>query len=164
MSRVKSPSAFEKLSTEHARKQLETLTKQLATLAQDWKESRRGAVLAMAASAMLSAALAKPQEMQAPLNDTKSTEVRIVSSEFRYAPAKVWVTAGRPVTLVLDNSGAETEHGIFLPAFGFRLMAKTGEINRKSVVFDKPGEYEFACDLPGHREAGMKGTLIVSAP
>jgi hypothetical protein len=50
-------------------------TKQLATLAQDWKESRRGAVLAMAASAMLSAALAKPQEMQAPLNDTKSTEV-----------------------------------------------------------------------------------------
>ena len=24
-----------------------------------------------------------------------------------------------------------------------------------------PGEYEFVCDIPGHPEAGMKGTLIV---
>ncbi|MGH6856597.1 MAG: plastocyanin/azurin family copper-binding protein [Methylocella sp.] len=28
-------------------------------------------------------------------------------------------------------------------------------------MIEKPGEYEFICDLPGHREAGMKGTLIV---
>jgi hypothetical protein len=67
--------------------------------------------------------------MPAPLNDTP-TEFRIVSTEFRYPPAKVWVKAGRPVTLVLDNSGAETEHGVMLPAFGFRLMAKAGEITR----------------------------------
>jgi len=30
-------------------------------------------------------------------------------------------------------------------------------------VFEKPGEYEYSCDLPGHRDAGMKGTLIVRA-
>jgi uncharacterized cupredoxin-like copper-binding protein len=45
----------------------------------------------------------------------------------------------------------------------FALEVEAGEIARKSIVFDKPGEYEFSCDLPGHREAGMKGTLIVGA-
>jgi uncharacterized cupredoxin-like copper-binding protein len=48
-----------------------------------------------------------------------------------------------------------------LPALGFRLQVKAGEIARKNIVFEKPGEYEFTCDLPGHSEAGMKGTLIV---
>jgi uncharacterized cupredoxin-like copper-binding protein len=107
------------------------------------------------------ATLAQAQEISASLNDTKPAEVRIVSTAFKYAPAKVRVAAGRAVTLVLDNSGAETEHGLFLPALGFRLQVKAGEIARENIVFEKPGEYEFTCDLPGHREAGMKGTLIV---
>jgi plastocyanin len=64
--------------------------------------------------------------------------------------------------LVLDNSQAETEHGIKMPAFGFYLIAKGGQVTRKTFIFDKPGE--FMCDLPGHQEAGMKGKLTVSGP
>jgi plastocyanin len=45
--------------------------------------------------------------------------VWIASTDFKFVPATVRVIAGRPVTLVLDNSQAETEHGINLPAFGF---------------------------------------------
>jgi len=113
----------------------------------------------------MSAARAQAPAITAPVasNEAKPLEVIIVSTEFKYVPAKVQVPAGRAVTLVLDNSGAETEHGIILPAFNFRFEVKAGEIARKSVIFDKPGEYEFSCDLPGHREAGMKGTLIVGA-
>ncbi len=107
------------------------------------------------------AAPAQAQEILARLNDAKPVEVRIVSTEFQYAPAEVVVPSGRAVTLVLDNSGAETEHGLFVPALGFRLEVKAGEIARKKAVFAKPGEYEFVCDLPGHLEAGMKGRLIV---
>ena len=118
---------------------------------------------AMATIPMVSAAWAQTEEIAAPVNETKPAEVRIVSTEFGYAPAKVMVIAGRAVTLVLDNSGAETEHNLFVPAFGFRLQAKAGETARKSTVFEKPGEYEYSCDLPGHRDAGMKGTLIVRA-
>src|SRR5580704_15888066 len=77
--------------------------------------------------------------------------------------AIVMVIAGRAVTLVLDNSGAETEHDLVVSAYGFRVQARAGETARKSTVFEKPGEYEYSCDLPGHRDAGMKGTLIVRA-
>ena len=88
-------------------------------------------------------------------------EVWVASTEFKYAPANVRVTAGRMVTLVLDNSGGETEHGLFVPGLGFRLQAKAGEIARKNILVEKPGKYDFDCDLPGHRDAGMTGTLIV---
>lgn len=32
----------------------------------------------------------------------------------------------------------------------------TGEVTPAA-----PGTYEFYCSIPGHREAGMKGTLVV---
>jgi len=110
---------------------------------------------------MLLAAPAQAEDILASLNDSTPAEVGIVATEFQYAPAKVRVAAGRPVMLVLDNSGAETEHGLFVPSLGFRLQAKGGEIARKRSVFEKPGEYEFMCDLPGHGDAGMTGTLVV---
>jgi nitrite reductase (NO-forming) len=119
----------------------------------------------LVAIAMSSAAVAQAQEITEPLalNEMQPAEIRIVSTEFKFVPAMVSVPAGRPVTLVLDNSGAETEHGIVLPAFNFRLDVKASEIAQRTFIFARPGEYEFSCDLPGHREAGMEGTLIVSA-
>lgn len=95
-----------------------------------------------------------------PLN-ANPAEVRIVSTEFRFSPATVLIAAGRAVTLVLDNRGAETEHGLFVPGLGFRLQAKAGEFARKSILVERPGKYDYDCDLPGHRDAGMMGTLIV---
>lgn len=124
---------------------------------------RFGVLLGPAAVAIGSAAGAQAQAVPATgLKDgTPPAEVRVVSTEFQYSPSKVRVAAGRPATLVLDNGGAETEHGIFVPALGFRLQAKAGEIAQTTLRFDKPGEYDFMCDLPGHREAGMLGKLIV---
>jgi len=117
--------------------------------------------LAIAALALATSARAQADLAPGARGDTPPAEIKIVSTEFKYVPARVWAVAGRPVTLVLDNSKAETEHGIFVPALGFRLMARAGEIVRTTTVFDKPGEFEFVCDNPGHREAGMKGMLIV---
>ena len=135
----------------------------------NWEDSGRHltasftVAFSLAAVAMLSVVRAQAQEtpVPSPLDEAKPAEIKIVSTEFKYAPAKIVIPAGRAVTIVLDNSRAETEHGIVFPAFGFRLDANAGEIVRKGFVFDKPGEYEFSCDLPGHFEAGMKGTLIV---
>jgi plastocyanin len=126
------------------------------------KASRRALFhFAIATLALVAAGHAKADITSAPSGASQPVEIKIVSTEFKYSPAKLWVAAGREVTLVLDNSGAETEHVIIIPAFGFRLTAAAGEIVRKTAVFDTPGDYEFSCDLPGHREMGMKGTLIV---
>lgn len=92
-----------------------------------------------------------------------ASEITIVSTEFKYHPNIVEVVAGQPVTLVLDNTQAATEHGIAVPALNFRLFARAGQVSRAIFVFPVPGRYAIVCDLPGHTEAGMKGTVIVAS-
>jgi plastocyanin len=99
---------------------------------------------------------------EAPGSD--AGEVWIASTEYKFVPATVRVIAGRSVTLVLDNSQAETAHSINVPAFGFYLVARGGRVTRKTFIFDEPGVYVFVCDMPGHQESGMEGKLIVNGP
>jgi len=91
------------------------------------------------------------------------TELRIVSTEFSFNPLSKPLIVGRPVIIVFDNSQGETEHSIAAPALGLRLFARAGEVVKKIHTFEKKGEFEFVCDLPGHLEAGMKGKLSVIA-
>jgi plastocyanin len=43
---------------------------------------------------------------------------------------------------------------------GFRLESNSGQSDQLKVDL-KPGKYTFFCDIPGHREAGMEGTITV---
>jgi uncharacterized cupredoxin-like copper-binding protein len=99
-----------------------------------------------------------------------------------YDPASIVVKVGEQVKIVLHNKGA-LDHEFMLDSVeknakhriamqknpemehddpnGRRLKpAGTSEILWK---FSKAGTFEFACLIPGHSEAGMKGVVIVSA-
>ena len=62
---------------------------------------------------------------------------------------------------LINNDGIE--HDVVFPEF----KAATDRVNRKGAssvtVFraDKSGEYAYFCSLPGHRQAGMEGKLVV---
>jgi uncharacterized cupredoxin-like copper-binding protein len=65
------------------------------------------------------------------------------------------------VTINFDNP-ASVPHGIGVKGNG--IDQKSGQImNSKTslTVNLKPGTYEFYCPVPGHEQAGMKGTLTV---
>lgn len=88
-------------------------------------------------------------------------KVTVVAREFAYVPNKITVKAGQPVQLVLDNKGV-IEHDFVVD----KLKVKTGIIQpgKTGAVTFTPrakGSFEFYCSVPGHREAGMKGTLVV---
>jgi plastocyanin len=121
-------------------------------------------VVAVSGAAAVTWTQAEENVLRREAPASNAGEVWVASTEFKFVPATVRVSTGRYVTLVLDNSQAETEHCIKLPAFGFYLIARGRQVTRKTFIFDKPGEYEFMCDLPGHQEAVMKGKLIVSGP
>jgi plastocyanin len=90
-----------------------------------------------------------------------TTAVTIKSSEWDFKPAQFEVPLSKPVTLTLDNTAGATEHAIAIAALGVRLTVPAGQILSKDYTFAKAGAYEFVCDLPGHTEVGMRGTLIV---
>jgi uncharacterized cupredoxin-like copper-binding protein len=67
------------------------------------------------------------------------------------------------VTITMANP-ASIPHGVAVEGNG---VDEDGQVVQKGgtstvTVTLKPGKYEFYCPVPGHRQAGMEGTLTVS--
>jgi uncharacterized cupredoxin-like copper-binding protein len=99
-----------------------------------------------------------------------------------YDPARIAVVQGEQIKFVIKNAG-ELDHEFMLDTIGAnqkhaKEMEKNPEMehddpNGKRVVtkkqveliwkFTKVGTFEYACMIPGHYEAGMKGAVDVRA-
>ncbi|MFQ5998567.1 MAG: cupredoxin domain-containing protein [Candidatus Bathyarchaeia archaeon] len=74
------------------------------------------------------------------------------------------VRAGDVIKLTIVNDDA-VEHDIVIDALGVHSSHISGEGESTTVIFmaENPGVYEYYCSVPGHREAGMHGEIIVTA-
>lgn len=120
-----------------------------------------------------------------PGNPKRPARVIVVTmkegdGKMMYFPDKIEVRKGEQVRFILQNTG-ELDHEFLLATTEENL--KHGEVMKKypdmehddpngkrlkpkgksEIVwrFTKAGEFEFACLIPGHREAGMLGKIIV---
>jgi plastocyanin len=62
------------------------------------------------------------------------------------------------------NNPQSTEHDVAIESSSGEVVGETelvAEGKSSTVVNLKPGKYTFFCTVPGHREAGMEGTLTV---
>jgi plastocyanin len=84
----------------------------------------------------------------------------LITKEFYFDPDTVTASAGS-TEIVIDNSGGVVEHDFTLDELGIEIYASPGETVSEVVNLDA-GTYDFYCSIPGHREAGMEGTLTVS--
>ena len=122
-------------------------------------------------------ALGRPGD---PKATTRTIQVTM-NDEMRFLPDRVTVKKGETVRFVVANKGA-TKHELVLGTAD--ELAKHAELMRKfpnmehddpnavavepgktgTLVwrFDNAGTFEFACLVPGHFEAGMKGSLTVA--
>jgi plastocyanin/mono/diheme cytochrome c family protein len=85
--------------------------------------------------------------------------VTVTSFDIFFEPAEVTIPANTDVTFVLPNEGA-APHNFAIDELDISIDQAPGETH-EIVINAPPGEYEFYCNVPGHREAGMIGTLIV---
>ena len=106
--------------------------------------------------------------------------MREADGKMLYAPEKVEVKRGEQIRFVIRNDG-ELDHEFVLASTKDNLkhadlMKKYPEMehddpNAKTIKpkgnaeilwhFTKKGEFEFSCLIPGHREAGMLGKVVV---
>jgi plastocyanin len=69
--------------------------------------------------------------------------------------------AAGEVTIELVNESS-TPHNVEVEGNGVEEVSDTiSESTTELTLTLEPGEYEFYCAVPGHREAGMEGTLTV---
>ena len=88
-----------------------------------------------------------------------STAVKIVAKDIFFEPKNVTIPANTDVTFTLSNEGAAA-HNFSIDALNISQDLPPGE-TKEVVINAAPGTYEFYCNVPGHKEAGMVGTLTV---
>ncbi len=80
-------------------------------------------------------------------------------SEFAFNPSQLTIPANTPVTVAVPNYG-QAAHNFTIPALGISVTAESGQTGQ-TTINAPAGTYEYICNIPGHSEAGMVGTLIV---
>ncbi len=87
--------------------------------------------------------------------------LNIESGNVFFKPTKLDSPSGI-VKMTLKNIESGTHDLVIRNIPGFQLQV-SGEGSTVSEKVDlKKGSYEFYCTIPGHEEAGMKGTITVS--
>ncbi|HEU5316939.1 MAG TPA: copper-containing nitrite reductase [Chloroflexota bacterium] len=84
----------------------------------------------------------------------------VTATEFKFAPAQLTMGGPGQLTINLMNHGA-VEHDLTIDGVKGKAYAKAGGSAKNVFQIAKAGTYEFFCSIPGHKEAGMKGTLVV---
>ena len=90
---------------------------------------------------------------------TGAREISVDAKSFEFNPSQITIKAGEDVTIVLDS--ADAEHDFVVQGQGHIVGANAGKRAKGGLMIDKPGTYKFWCSVPGHRAAGMEGTLTV---
>jgi len=117
-----------------------------------------------------------------PKKPARTVKVRMLEGDKKmvYEPAQIEVRKGEQIRFVVQNDGEEDhefvlatvpenrKHGELMKKFPDMEHADPNATrvlpyaNRELLwKFTKLGEFEFACLIPGHYEAGMHGKIIV---
>ncbi|WP_445400441.1 cupredoxin domain-containing protein [Zobellella sp. An-6] len=112
--------------------------------------------------------------------DVSRTIEVVMGDDMRFSPAHIEVKEGETIRLFVKNAGKLAHELVIGDIESLREHAemmrqmpdmKHAEANMVSLQpgqrgglvwkFDQPGTVDFACLLPGHMEAGMKGSIQV---
>lgn len=82
------------------------------------------------------------------------------SGQLKFDKTALQASAGQ-VTITMDNRST-TPHNVALEGNGVDKKGQVVSQGKSTVATDlRPGAYTFYCSVPGHRQAGMQGTLRV---
>ena len=121
----------------------------------------------------------KPWGIAGDTRGARTVQVRM-SDDMRFRPARIEVRQGETIRFVVRNDGrilhemvigtkqALDEHAALMAKFPgmehdepFMAHVDPGQAGQIVWNFNRPGEFRFACLVPGHYEAGMVGTITV---
>ena len=121
---------------------------------------RPSTLLALLAGALILGACGDDSDQgdaHAPSDDARAIEV--VADDFAFEPSEITAEAGEELAVALTS--VDTGHDFTIDDLDFHVHADQGDTVTGGLVVDEPGTYTFYCSVPGHRSAGMEGTLTI---
>jgi uncharacterized cupredoxin-like copper-binding protein/mono/diheme cytochrome c family protein len=88
-----------------------------------------------------------------------ATAQNVTSFDIYFEPKEITIPANTDVPFTLPNDGAAA-HNFSIDELGISIDLAPGS-TEETVINAPPGTYEYYCNVPGHKEAGMVGSLIV---
>jgi uncharacterized cupredoxin-like copper-binding protein len=107
------------------------------------------------------------EHMRWPRTQGESTvpgaeEVVVRARDFSFSPSTVRVRSEMPVNITLVNEG-DVVHDLTSSDLGLQVVAGPAGRASAGLTPERAGEYRFECTVPGHAEAGMVGTFVVTS-
>ncbi|MEX0918881.1 MAG: multicopper oxidase domain-containing protein [Candidatus Paceibacterota bacterium] len=105
--------------------------------------------------------LASEEEMPTAKEFAFDSFVEMVDGEARPQFSRDAITVNQGDLVRLKVTVTSGRHSFYLDEFGIAVDTPTGEETVIEFVADQSGKFIYYCNMPGHREAGHFGTLIV---
>lgn len=102
-------------------------------------------------------ALSIPQDVD---DDAPRTHATVTLSEWDLQPDAINGTDGEVLVLTIKNEGTVI-HGLTIPGLGVSVPAIAPGDSTVIQVPLRSGTYDMYCPIPGHRQLGQTGTLVV---
>jgi plastocyanin len=93
----------------------------------------------------------------APTSGARTVDIE--ASNFQFAPGRIDLGTGEEVALELTSE--DGPHDFAVDGLGPVADVSGGETTTQRLRIDEPGTYTFFCTIPGHRDGGMEGSLVV---
>jgi plastocyanin len=86
-------------------------------------------------------------------------EIQMTATDFAFDPDEITAEAGEDLAIVMTSE--DLLHDFVIDELDAHVAADRGETATGGFTADEAGTYTYYCSVPGHREAGMEGTLTV---
>ena len=90
---------------------------------------------------------------------SKTVTIKVTASEWKFGLSKKTVPTGTTVIFKVTNKG-KIGHDFKINGKKTPLI-QPGTTGKLVVTFKKKGKYPYLCTVPGHAQAGMRGTFTV---
>jgi plastocyanin len=91
----------------------------------------------------------------------KTVEITVATTEFKFNPDTITVKVGDHVKVTLDNTKGTLKHTMKQPDLNIDAAVEAGQKSTFEFTATKAGTFDFTCDVPGHKDAGMVGKIVV---
>ena len=118
------------------------------------------ATAALGLGAILAAAIAQAGANVGVSPETLASLPAVTAVDYRFGQSELRAKVGETVALRLDNQDA-SGHSFDIDEYDLHVSMPPGQDALALFKADTAGTYTFYCSVPGHREAGMVGTLVV---
>jgi manganese oxidase len=99
-------------------------------------------------------------QVAAPGAKAEAQTLSVISTDLQFNAREYRVAGPGALTVKLDNQGV-IEHDFSIEGLRGKAYAGPKKAGEGTFQIARPGTYTFFCSIPGHKEAGMVGKLVV---